>query len=65
MDEWHLLKLPSPGTPGWLKPKEVAGQGPIGWLVTKHPTHLSEGQPTWIVMPEAFWINGEGASGDG
>jgi hypothetical protein len=28
---------------------------------TKQTTHLSEGQPAWIVMREAFFINGDTA----
>ena len=41
---------------------EVAGPGSIGWLVTKHPHHLSEGQPAWIVKREAICINAAAVS---
>jgi type I site-specific restriction-modification system R (restriction) subunit len=40
----------------------VAGPGSIGWLVTKHPNHFSEGQPAWIVKREATCINAAAAS---
>ena len=42
--------------------KGVADLGSIGWLVTKHPHHLSEGQPAWIAMREAICINGAAES---
>ena len=41
---------------------EVTGLGSIGWLVTKHPNQLSEGQPAWIVKREAICINAAAVS---
>ena len=41
---------------------EEADPGSIGWLVTKHPNHLSEGQPAWIVKREAICINAAAVS---
>ena len=42
--------------------KGEADLGSIGWLVTKHPNHLSEGQPAWIVKREAICINAAAVS---